>query len=178
MEQEKLDTLLNFCKLLLDEDRLRLVGVLAEQAASVPELAARLKLKESLVARHLGRLIEAELVQKEENGLYRLDLERLQTLKKEFFALTQPANEPENETDKILARFIKGGYLTHLPVDRSKLLLVLEWAAGKFEMEVHYPERAVNEIITQFYPDYATLRRVLVDYGFVQREKGVYWRLK
>jgi hypothetical protein len=177
IEQEKLENWLGLCRLLLDENRLRLVGVLAEQAVSVPELAARLKLKEPLVVRHLGQLAEAGLAQKDEAGRYYLDLKQLQALKKEFFSLTQPSSEPENETEKILARFVKDGQLSHLPVDRSKLLLVLEWAVGKFEMGVNYPEREVNEIISQFHPDYATMRRMLIDYNFMQREKGIYWRV-
>jgi hypothetical protein len=154
-----------------------LVGILAEQAAGVPELAARLKLKEPLTARHLGRLCEAGLARKDEDGLYHLDLKQLQALKKEFFSLTQPTTEPENESEKILARFVKAGRLSQLPVDRSKLLLVLEWAVGKFEVGVSYPEREVNEIISQFHPDYATVRRMLIDYNFMQREKGIYWRV-
>jgi hypothetical protein len=36
----------------------------------------------------------------------------------------------------------------------------------------------VNEIIAQHHPDYATLRRLMVDYGFMAREKGIYWRLQ
>jgi hypothetical protein len=35
----------------------------------------------------------------------------------------------------------------------------------------------VNEILTQFHPDYASLRRYMVDYGMMQRQGGIYWRI-
>jgi len=34
----------------------------------------------------------------------------------------------------------------------------------------------VNATIEGFHPDYATLRRYLVDEGFLNREAGIYWR--
>ena len=34
----------------------------------------------------------------------------------------------------------------------------------------------VNEILARFHPDYAALRRYLVENGFMTRENSVYWR--
>jgi DNA-binding transcriptional ArsR family regulator len=124
MEPEKLQPLFDFCKVLLDEDRLRIVGVLARQPARVKELAETLEIKEPLAARHLARLVEAELVRQEEPGLYRLDLGRLLALKKLFFSLPQPARDDESEAEKILRRFVKEEQLVQIPKDRGKLLLV------------------------------------------------------
>ena len=36
-------------------------------------------------------------------------------------------------------------------------------------------EREVNEILKPIYADYTTLRRALVDYHFMNRDRGVYW---
>jgi hypothetical protein len=47
----------------------------------------------------------------------------------------------------------------------------------KFDYGVQYPEKQVNEIIKRHHPDYALLRREMVDYGYMKREKGVYWRV-
>jgi hypothetical protein len=54
--------------------------------------------------------------------------------------------------------------------------VVLQRLALEFEVGVHYPERQVNETLTRFHPDAATLRRYLVDEGFLSREQGEYWR--
>jgi hypothetical protein len=34
----------------------------------------------------------------------------------------------------------------------------------------------VNAIVGRFYTDYASIRRYLVDEGFLDREHGIYWR--
>ncbi|MGI8550758.1 MAG: DUF2087 domain-containing protein, partial [Dehalococcoidia bacterium] len=39
-----------------------------------------------------------------------------------------------------------------------------------------YTEREVNEILKEvFAHDYVTLRRMLVDYHFLNRSQGIYW---
>ena len=42
---------------------------------------------------------------------------------------------------------------------------------------MRYPEREVNFTLQLWYPDYAALRRYLVDAGFLARADGVYWRI-
>jgi hypothetical protein len=63
-----------------------------------------------------------------------------------------------------------------MPAQRSRRLIVLDHLAGAFEPGVTYPEREVNAILGGFHDDYATLRRYLVDEGFLSREDGAYWR--
>ena len=53
---------------------------------------------------------------------------------------------------------------------------MLERIASEFEPGVHYDEKEVNAIVGAFFNDYASLRRYLVDEGFLDREAGVYWR--
>ncbi|MDP9233795.1 MAG: DUF2087 domain-containing protein, partial [Actinomycetota bacterium] len=40
----------------------------------------------------------------------------------------------------------------------------------------YYEEREVNRILKRYHDDYATLRRYLVDEGFLSRDAGKYWR--
>ena len=65
-----------------------------------------------------------------------------------------------------------------LPATRAKRQIVLAWLAERFEADRRYPEREVNERIRRHHPDYAWLRRELVDNRFMQREGGVYWRVE
>jgi len=53
---------------------------------------------------------------------------------------------------------------------------VLDVLARDFEPGVRYPEVEVNEKLTAYHPDYAALRRYLVEEDFLARENGVYWR--
>lgn len=75
-----------------------------------------------------------------------------------------------------LRNFLDGDRLTTIPASASKRLVVLRWLAEKFEFDVTYPERTVNEMLRQHHADYAALRRYLVDAGLLQREQGMYWR--
>jgi hypothetical protein len=54
--------------------------------------------------------------------------------------------------------------------------VVLERIALEFEPGVRYDEKQVNVIVGRFFADHASLRRHLVDEGFLTRERGVYWR--
>ncbi len=76
----------------------------------------------------------------------------------------------------MLGRFFSGRRVTSLPSNRSERLLVLERLALEYEAGVRYQEREVNFSLQMFYPDYATLRRYLVDEGLLTRADGVYWR--
>ena len=48
--------------------------------------------------------------------------------------------------------------------------------ADRFEPDRLYDEREVNAILAEDAPDPATLRRLLVDHGFLARRNGAYWR--
>jgi hypothetical protein len=76
----------------------------------------------------------------------------------------------------VMARFFQGSRLTQIPAQRSKRLLVLERLSQEFEPGLRYPERQVDLILQVFHPDHATLRRHLVDEGYLTRADGVYWR--
>jgi hypothetical protein len=54
--------------------------------------------------------------------------------------------------------------------------VVLERLALEFEPGRRYPEREVNGVLSLWHPDYARLRRALVDERFMDRAAGVYWR--
>lgn len=71
---------------------------------------------------------------------------------------------------------MSGGRILALPAKHSRRLAVLDHVAQVFEPGHRYPEREVDVVLRAFYDDHATLRRYLVDEGFLSREAGVYWR--
>lgn len=89
-------------------------------------------------------------------------------------SMDEPAG-PGERAD-LVARFVKDGRLVIVPSKQAKLRVVLDHLAQSFEPGRSYPEKQVNEVLAGFHPDYATLRRYLVDEGFLTREDGVYWR--
>lgn len=184
MESETLHRLLPLYKLFLDEERLKILGSVAHQAATVQGLSHALDLKEKLVSRHVTKLVEAGLVRaygKDNQTWYELNLDYLHGLKKEMVALegvTPAAPEDENEAGKVLRSYLEGERLTQIPAKHTKRMVILAWLAEKFEMGAKYPEKTINEMLKQYHPDCATLRRALVDHGFMQRAEGIYWRLE
>jgi hypothetical protein len=79
--------------------------------------------------------------------------------------------------DRVLQNFLGAdGRLRTIPTKHSKLLVVLDHLSQRFEPGQTYPEAEVNDILQGFHPDYAALRRYLVENGFLTREDSVYWR--
>ena len=62
-----------------------------------------------------------------------------------------------------------GTRLTEIPVSRSARTVVLERLASEFEVGLRYTEKEVNSTIQTFHPDYAALRRYMVDEGFLDQ---------
>ena len=80
------------------------------------------------------------------------------------------------EDEEILGWFFSGTRLTEIPAARGKRRVVLERLAMEIEPGLRYPEREVNLILEAFHADYPSLRRYLIDAGFLSREDGIYWR--
>jgi hypothetical protein len=176
---------LKYLKVLADETRLRLLGLVAGRERSVGELAEIVGLKEPTVSHHLARLLDAGLVRRRVEGtvhFYGLDAEALQQLSRDLFTPEKVLSLGGGDADadawerKVLRTFLRDGRLTKIPDTRKKRDVVLRWLAGRFEQGRRYPEREVNEIIQAVHPDSATLRRELIGAGLMQRENAVYWR--
>ena len=79
--------------------------------------------------------------------------------------------------DRVLQNFLtEDGRLRTIPAKHSKLLVVLDHLAQEFEPGRTYSEAEVNEMLRRFHPDFAALRRYLVENGFMTREDSLYWR--
>ncbi|MDZ8106732.1 MAG: metalloregulator ArsR/SmtB family transcription factor [Nostoc sp. DedQUE12a] len=193
MQPEQLNILLRFFKVLADNSRLKIIGILANQECSVEELALQTQLKEPTICHHLTKLKELNLVTMRSDGnthLYQLDNEALQSISKEIFTpnkITTLIEDINTEAwgSKVLKNYIEDDgcnensvqRLKEIPASRKKRLVILKWLASQFEVGVNYPERLVNEILKSYHPDCATLRRELIGYQLMQRENGVYWRI-
>ena len=73
--------------------------------------------------------------------------------------------------------FTEGGRLRQFPSKEKRKIIVLGEIAKQFEPAKNYSEKAVNEILKRFIADFVTLRRYLIEYGFMQRTKDgkTYW---
>jgi hypothetical protein len=178
--------LLLFFKALADSNRLKIVGLLARQSYSVEQLAAFLDLKASTISHHLSKLAEVGLVSARAEGyysVYQLDQNALEAAARDMFSTEQIASaagqvDLEAYDRKVLADFsLPDGSLKAIPAQRKKLEVVLRHVVRAFKPGVKYPEKQVNETLSRFHADTATLRRELVGYGLMKRAGGggEYW---
>lgn len=181
------DEVITFFKVFADASRLKIVGLLAQQPYSVEELAALLDLKPSTVSHHLAKLAQLGLVSAKTESyynVYQLDEKALQNKSRDLFSrenlaasvVDVDANAYDNKVVKDYVR--KDGSLKMIPAQRKKLEAILRHVVKSFELNKRYSEKKVNEILSQYHEDTASLRRELVGYGLMKREGGGgdYWR--
>lgn len=184
--QDDFHKLLAYFKVMANENRLRIAGILADAEMSVGDLADMLDLREPTVSEHLSMMRDHNLVSVRAEGtkrFYKLNAKTLYALNKELLSRTKlseivNAGEPEDEETRVLNTYLRDGKLSRIPSGRKKLLVILKWLAGHFEVGEQYSEKRVNKILGQFTQDFATLRRELVDFHFMERDKNVYWRVQ
>ena len=165
---------------LADPERLEIAGSLARTRRSASELADELDLEVSRVRKHLNRLSSTGVVRlNDDRRTYRLDPETLRWAAEQVgpprgagLALGAASDDEE----AVLRSFFRNGRLTEIPVKASKRRIVLERIALEFEPGLRYDEREVNAIVARFFTDHASIRRYLVDEGFLTRDAGIYWR--
>ncbi|MBE3101811.1 MAG: DUF2087 domain-containing protein, partial [Firmicutes bacterium] len=56
-------------------------------------------------------------------------------------------------------------------------IIVLEEITKNFSKGKSYSEKEINVILKRIYEDYATIRRALIEYGFIERKNdgSSYW---
>lgn len=196
MESHREEAVLGMLKALADESRLALLRLLNQGERTVGDLAQQVNLGEPTVSHHLARLRKEGFVTLRMAGnqrFYRVNergLDRFKQMAAEI-EQSQPKAEPaaadyewiqalgwSAADQRVLREHTQGGQLTHLPTKRKKMLVIIHWLATLFAPERLYSEAEVNEVLKAVYAeDYVSLRRDLVDLGYLRRERGggKYW---
>jgi DNA-binding transcriptional ArsR family regulator len=190
------EQILNMLKALADESRLSLLRLIHDHEYTVGDLARQVNLSEPTVSHHLARLREAGLVTLRMAGnqrFYRINdggLAKFKRLVAEIEKLPTPVEVVASDDQWIMALgwdaadqqvlrdHTNNGRLTRLPTKQKKLFVILRWLATLFQPDTLYTELQVNSILKAVYEvDYVSLRRDLVDMGYLRRERGggKYW---
>ena len=183
-DQEQINTLLSFFKALADENRLKIVGLLAQKPSSVEALAGALGLSASTTSHHLSRLSKSGLVSARADGhyyIYSLNTDVLRDMSQHLLqeenlpALSQinPAADGDPFENKVMKAFVDSdGRITAFPAQEKKFLVLLRYVVEAFKPWQQYTEKEVNEILKQYNEHTASLRRGLVEYKLMAREGG------
>ena len=120
-----------------------------------------------------------------ETGMtYRLRLDAIHGLAAKVLARPQvlvPEGVAADEFDrKVLKDFVTPeGRLRELPEPERKFEVALRYVLTAFETGREYSEKEVNAVLAGFNPDFATLRRGMIDRRWLERERDgrVYWKV-
>lgn len=86
----------------------------------------------------------------------------------------------QKEREKVLTTYFKNGLdarIETIPSKEKKKLIILQHILKRFEESKHYHEKEVNEILKTVHEDFVSLRRHLIEYGFMERndDGSEYW---
>ena len=122
---------------------------------------------------------------------HRFKLKEKERQAKLFLALMQLIKEPDKyvihkgakqvderygaeqqERDKVLSTYFKNGLdgdITVIPSKEKKKLIILQHIVKRFEICKTYSEKDFNDILKTVHADFVSLRRHLIEYGFMTR---------
>jgi hypothetical protein len=136
------------------------------------------------VFQHLSHLAQVGVVS-EKDGVYELDEKAIETLARGQFEGKRQKYEAKEEKQEDVRKVLKAylnadGTIRQIPQEGKKLLIILNYVLPAFAFDATYTEKEVNTILRRFHVDIATLRRNLIDYGFMARESDgtKYWRVR
>jgi hypothetical protein len=165
---------------LADPDRLAVAGILARGPRSAEAIASELGLPADRIRRLLAKLAAVGIAKSPSEGSdYRLVRETLRRAAREVGPQRDPGlalGAVDEDEEAVLRQYFRAGRLREIPVKRAKRLVVLERLALEFDVGFRYSESQVNDVLGRFHDDHASLRRYLVDEGFLSRGGGEYWR--
>lgn len=173
-------------KCLSDKSRLQILKSLAIEDMYVERLAERLGITAPTVSFHLKKLADAKAVTSYKSQYY-----MMYSLKKEIFEtsileiLQEKSDEAEVQVrreaeyrQRVIDTFFEYGKLKAIPAQHKKERIVLEVIAQAFAFDRIYSEREVNIMIADFYDDFCTIRRDMIDEQLLRRDAKGYWRVK
>ena len=154
------------------------------------EIAEKLGVAQSTIRNHKYKLREKEkqarlflvimelIAENSNKKLNKLDRETLYDAHKTATTIDDRYNITDKERESVIKTYFdeNGGIKTY-PAREKKKIIVLSEITKNFSKGKKYTEKEINRILKRIYEDYATLRRAMVEYGFIERSKDCssYW---
>jgi hypothetical protein len=181
-DEDVLEPLVSLASALMDIDRLRIAGKLAQGPANRMHLNEATGVSHRELLRHLNllqyfglvRLVEPAPRNPDHYSLYELNHEAFRAARQAMGKLRGRKPRPTDARLMTLETFMPGGKLSAFPKKQEQILVLMDEIARKFEPDREYKEKEVNVILEDVNEDYCTIRRILVDYGYLSRHKGIY----
>jgi len=154
------------------------------------EISVKLGIATSTIRNHRYKLREKEkqarvflaimelLTENTQKKINMLDKEVICDPHKGATTLDERFNTTDKEKKKVLeSYFNEDGSLKNYPSKEKKKIIILEEIMKNFNRGKKYSEKEVNRILERIHEDYVTIRRALVEYGFIDRSINCseYW---
>ena len=160
------------------------------QGLSDKDIALKLGVAQSTIRNHRYKLREKEkqaklflalmdLLSKNTNKeINKLDQEVICDAHKTATSVDDRYNVTDAEKANIIKTYInESGALISYPAKEKTKVIILKEIAKNFSKEKTYSEKEINRILKRIYEDFATIRRALIEYGFIERTNDCssYW---
>ena len=183
-EDNGVEALVSLASALFDIDRLRIAAALSNGPANRMELAEKVGLSHRELIRQLDLLQYFRLARPENPSAGHPDHYTRYVLNEDGFrqarqAMAKYRGQKPRPTDKrelTIETFMPGGKLTAFPLKNEQIVIILDEVVEKFDLEKQYTEKQENVILEEINEDYCSLRRLLIDYRYLSRNKGIYVR--
>jgi hypothetical protein len=150
---------------LSDPERIRFAG---DIVGGLDSAALTEKYGEKTFQKHLSRFVSCGLVQAEYEPIC-LRMEVFASALEEVHALRSAARGPAPIDRTEINECFDGGRIRALPQNKERLGHLLSWIAEWYFSPGAMTEREVDLVLKTFGDDHATLRRQLVDHGYMWR---------
>jgi hypothetical protein len=134
----------------------------------------RFTLREKMKQAKVFLAIMESVAEKSKNPSKLVPIHRRATMIDQRYDIT------ETENTKILQDYFKMGLegpLMQFPRKEKKKIIILRHLIKMFDSSKEYTEKEVNEVLKVVFADFVTLRRYLIEYGFMDRHEdgSKYW---
>ena len=163
-----------------DKEIVSMTGANSASTIRNQRFSIREKYKQAKILVALTELLEEKLEQiKQErktvsDGSDLVDFHPTATMVDERFAITQ------EEREEVLNRYFSPDnklLIKSFPAKEKRKIIILQKIMDDFTINKDYTEKEVNAILKQYYDDFVSIRRYLVQYGFMDRngDGTKYW---
>lgn len=168
----------------------REVILLMADGLSDKDIAKKLGVAQSTIRNHRYKLREKEkqarlflatmelLASNTKKMVNKLDEETLYDAHKTATTIDDRYNTTDKEIKETIKNYMdENGSIKVFPSKEKKKIILLAQIVKNFSKGKEYSEKEINRILGRVYDDYATIRRALIEYGFIERSKDCrnYW---
>lgn len=164
--------------------------VLIASGLTDKEIAIKLGVAQSTIRNHRFKLREKEkqarlflammelISENTQKKVNILDKDILRDAHKTATTIDDRYNITDKERESTIKNYMdESGAIKTFPAKEKKKIIILSEVVKNFSKGKKYSEREINRILQRIFEDYATIRRAMVEYGFIERSNDCssYW---